>query len=95
MGSVLVMLGVALVGCSAATCRSARIDVANKEERARVENVSRGLLQTSGTGRLEPVITPGVVREFWVESRGGEWYRVTPEQYQSAVVGAPMDICRQ
>lgn len=88
------MLGVALLGCSAATCRPLRIDVAHKEERARVENVSGGLLQTTGTGRLEPVVRPGVVREFWIESRGGEWYRVTPEQFHSAAVGAPIDICR-
>jgi hypothetical protein len=91
----LALLGLALLGCSAATCRWSRIEVAHKEERARIENVSRGLLQTTGTGRLEPVVTPGVVREFWIESRSGEWYRVTPEQFHSAAVGAPIEICRQ
>jgi hypothetical protein len=88
------VLGLALLGCSAATCRSVRVDVAHKEERARVENVSGGLFRTTGTGRLEPVVVPAVVREFWIESRGGEWYRVTPEQFESAVVGAPIEICR-
>jgi len=88
------VLVLALLGCSAATCRWSRIDVVQKEERARVENRSGGLLQTTGTGRLEPVDAPGVVREFWIESRGGEWYRVTPEQFRSAAVGAPIEICR-
>ena len=89
-----VLVGLAVVGCTAVTCQPSTVIVAKKEERARVENVSGGLYRTTETGRLEPVLTPGIVREYWIESRGGDWYRVTPEQFQAADIDRPMEMCR-
>ena len=80
--------------CASATCRPASIVVADKEERGRVDNASRGLYRTTETGRLEPAVTPEIVRQYWLRSAEGEWYRVSAEQYGAAEVGAAAEVCR-
>ncbi len=89
-----VLVALSLAGCAGLTCTPTSFVVARKEERARVANVSQGLYRTTETGRLEPVETPGVVREYWVRSAGGEWYRVSAEQFKSAEVDRSIELCR-
>jgi hypothetical protein len=89
-----VWASVALGGCAAVTCRPSIIEVARKEERSRVENVSRGLYRTTETGRLEPVPAPEIVRDYWVQSRAGDWYRVPADRFQAAEVGGSIEVCR-
>jgi hypothetical protein len=89
---LLVALG--STGCAALACRPVTVVVAQKEERAHIGNLSQGLYRTTETGRLEPVLAPGVVREFWVRSAVGDWYRVTPEQFHAAEVDRPLEVCR-
>jgi len=91
---VLAPLALSVAGCSAVTCRPSSIVVARKEERARVEDRSGGLYRTTETGRLEPAMQPGAVREYWVQSKSGEWYRVSAEQFAAADVDRPIEICR-
>jgi hypothetical protein len=81
-------------GCAALACAPVTLVVAQKEERARIGNLSHGLYRTTETGRVEPVLAPGVVREYWVRSARGDWYRVTPEQFDAARVNRPLDVCR-
>jgi hypothetical protein len=88
------LLALAVSGCAAMTCKPATIIVARKEERGRLELRSSGLYRTTGTGRLEPVQTPELVREHWVQSEGGEWYRVTAEQFTAAEVKRPIEVCQ-
>jgi hypothetical protein len=88
------LLGSALAGCAAVECRPLTVMVARKEERARVENVSRGLYRTTETGRLAPVIDPELVREYWVQSPAGDWYRVTHDQFMAAQVNQSIELCR-
>ncbi len=88
------LIGLSVAGCAALTCQPVSVPVAQKEERARVANVSQGLYRTTETGRLEPVATPGIVREYWVRSERGEWYRITDEQFKTAEVGSSIELCR-
>jgi len=88
------LVAVALAGCAVLTCQPTGIVVARKEERARVENVSRGLYRTTETGRLGPVRAPGVTREYWVKAEGGEWHRVTADQWKTAEVNRSMEVCQ-
>jgi len=83
-----------LAGCAALACQPMTIVVAQKEERAHVGNVSQGLYRATGTERLEPVQAPGVVREYWVRSDRGEWYRVSADQFTAAQIDHPLDLCR-
>jgi hypothetical protein len=91
---LLALLGPVPWGCAALTCKPTTVTVVGKEERARVENLARGLYRTTATGRLEPALAPGVTREYWVEAEGGEWYRVTAEQFKSAHVQRSIEVCR-
>jgi hypothetical protein len=68
--------------------------VAQKEERARIVNQSQGLYRTTETGRMEPVVAPGIERQYWVRSEAGEWYRVTAAVFERAEVGHPIETCR-
>lgn len=88
------LLSLAFAGCAAITCKPVSIVVVKKEERARVENLSGGLYRTTETGRLEPAQAPGLVREYWVQSDAGDWYRVTADQFKTAEVDRPIEICR-
>jgi len=88
------LIGLVLSGCASLGCKPTAVVVEKKEERARVENRSQGMYQTSGTGRLEPVVNPGIVREYWVRSKDGQWYQVTAAQYGAAEVDQTIEICR-
>jgi hypothetical protein len=89
-----VVVAFCMTACATATCTPRSFVVAKKEERARVANVSEGLYRTGPTGRLDPVETPGVVREYWVRSAVGEWYRVSEEQFERAEVDRPFELCQ-
>jgi len=81
-------------GCAALSCQPATIEVARKDARARVSTQSHGLYRTTETGRLEPVVRPEIVREYWVESRDGEWYRVPQDRFEAAEIGGSIEVCR-
>jgi len=83
----------ALAGCALFVCRPVTVIVANKKELARLETVP-GAMRTTETGRLEEDVRQSrTVREYWVQTREGTWYRVSAEQFRSAEVGHALDIC--
>ena len=93
-GASACLVGFGLTGCAALDCTPMSIVVTQKEERARVANLSQGLYRTTETGRLAPAQAPGVVREYWVRADGGEWYRVGADQFDAAAVNHPLELCR-
>ena len=82
-----------VAGCSAVTCQPVPVTVAQKEERSRMEMMSRGL-GTSATGRVEELRVPEVVREYWVRAPDGTWYRVSADQFRAVEVGGSLELCR-
>jgi hypothetical protein len=84
---------VLLAGCASWTCRPSTIEVAKKDERATLETKS-GVLRTTESGRVEEVIKPRVVREYWVQATDGEWYRVPEATYRNAQIGRTLEVCR-
>jgi hypothetical protein len=83
----------AVGGCVQLACRPASILVAKKEERGRLDVGGGGLLRTTETGRVEEVQKPVVVREYWVLSKEGAWYRVSAEQFKVAEPDRPLEVC--
>lgn len=94
---VLIGCGVWLVclvaACSSLSCRPLTVTVADKEERARLDMVPRGVWTTE-TGRLEELRSPEIVRDYWVRAEDGTWYRVSLDKFRAAEVGGPVEICR-
>lgn len=88
-GGVLVTL-VAACG-SMTTCQPVPVTVAQKDDRTRVEMVSRGF--TSQTGGLQEVRAPEIVHEYWVQSPEGKWYRVSADQFRAVEVGGTVELC--
>jgi len=88
-GVCLVLLATA---CASFSCRPLSITVAEKEERARLDTVPRGI--TSETGRLEVKRAPEIIRDYWVRAEDGTWYRVPLDRFRTAEVGRPLEICR-
>jgi hypothetical protein len=84
-----VMIGVG--GCATFACQPVNVVVANKQEIRRLETTPRAVA-TTPSGRLDQV--PTIVREHWVQSEDGAWYRVSPDQYQTAQIGRAMQTCR-
>ena len=82
-----------VAGCSLATCESVPVTVAQKEERERLEMVSRGL-RTSPTGTVEELRVPEVVREYWVRGQDGTWYRILADRFRAMEVGDSVELCR-
>ena len=93
LGAASGLLATLLAACSALTCHSLPVTVAEKEERSRLDMVSHGTF-TSQTGRLEEVRTPEVVREYWVRAQDGAWYRVSVERFRAVEVGGTVEVCR-
>jgi hypothetical protein len=87
-------LAIALGGCAQLACRATTIVVARKEERGRLDMVGAGLLRTTETGRVEEVQKPVIVREYWVQSTEGTWYRVSAEGFKIGEVDRPLDVCQ-
>jgi hypothetical protein len=79
--------------CASFTCRPLSVTVAQKEERARLDMVPRGV-ETTATGRLDVLRAPEIVRDYWVRTEDGTWYRVSLDKFRAAEVGRPLDICR-
>jgi hypothetical protein len=67
--------------------------VAQKQERARLESVPRGI-HTTGTGRLEEDRRTEIVRDYWVRAQDGTWHPVSMEQFRAVEVGQSLEICR-
>ena len=67
--------------------------MAQKEERARLDMVPRGV-ETIPTGRLDDLRAPEIVRDYWVRAEDGTWYRVSLDKFRAAEVGRPVEICR-
>jgi hypothetical protein len=84
---------VLLAGCTSWTCRPSTIEVAKKDERAMLETKS-GVLRTTESGRVEEVIKPRVVREYWVQATDDQWHRVTEAMYRDAQIGRTLEVCR-
>ena len=89
VGALLLALG----GCAAFVCEPLTVVVAKKEERTRVDVVSRGI-RTTATGRLQEVETFRMATEYWVQSQDGAWHRVSGDQFKTAEVDLPLEICR-
>ena len=87
------VLACLVAACSLPTCEAVPLIVAKKEERARLDMVSRGV-GTSPTGRVEEIRVPEAVREYWVRAQDGPWYRVSEERYRAVEVGGSVEICR-
>jgi hypothetical protein len=82
-----------LAGCTSWTCRPSTIEVAKKDERATLETKS-GVLRTTESGRVEEVIAPRIVREYWIQAADERWYRVSETTYRDAEVGRTLEVCR-
>ena len=80
-------------GCASPVCDPVTIVVAGKKDYGRLDTVPGGF-QTSGSGRLEEIQVPVAVREYWVQSSDGKWFRVPPEQYEAAAIDQPLRLCR-
>jgi len=89
-GVCLVLLAAA---CASFVCRPLSVTVAEKEERARLDMVPRGV-ETTATGRLEPLRAPEIVRDYWVRAGDGTWYRVSLDKFRAAEVGRPLELCQ-
>ena len=84
----------ALAGCTVFVCHPVTVIVANKKELARLETVP-GAIRTTETGRLEEDVRQSrTVREYWVQSRDGGWYRVSAEKFRAAEVDRALEICK-
>ena len=79
--------------CASFTCRPLSVTVVDKEERARLDMVARGV-QTTETGRLEVRHAPEIVRDYWVRAEDGTWYPVPLDKFRTAEVGRPLELCR-
>ena len=85
-------LATLVVACGSVTCQPLPVTVAHKEERSRLEMVSKGF--TSETGYLKENRVPETVREYWVRTPEGTWYRVSADQFRAVEVGGSVEICR-
>ena len=85
---------VALAGCATLSCQPLTVTVADKKEQARFETTP-GAIRTTETGRIEEDVRQSrTVREYWVQSREGKWYRVSAEQYRNAETGRELGVCQ-
>jgi hypothetical protein len=91
--SRLSLLAFALAGCTVFACRPVTVSVAKKGETARLDT-GPAPLRTTETGRIEEGIRPTVVREYWVETPEGQWYRVSADQFRAAEVGRALEVCQ-
>ena len=89
-GVCLVLLAAA---CTSFVCRPLSVTVAEKEERARLDTVPRGV-ETTATGRLDVLRAPEIVRDYWVRAGDGTWYRVSLDKFRAAEVGRPLEFCQ-
>ena len=85
------LLALLLPGCASIACDPTSIVVAKKDERVRPESLLG--LRTTEAGRLEegPVT---LIREYWVQARGGTWCRVSARQYAAATADDALAVCR-
>ena len=93
LGATWCLLGSLVAACSVLTCQPVPVTVAQKEERSRLDMVSRGV-GTSPTGRVEEIRVPEVVREYWVRAEDGTWYPVSADRFRAVEVGGSVELCR-
>lgn len=89
----ILLLSIALAACATLDCRPLTIIVAKKEERTRIDDSVRGV-RTDSLGRLEEVRRFAVVPDYWIVAEDGSSSRVSPERFQAAEVGKPLEVCR-
>jgi hypothetical protein len=83
-----------LAGCTTLACQPLTVTVADKKEQARFETTP-GAMRTTETGRIEEDVRQSrTVREYWVRSPEGTWYRVPLEEYRKAEIGRELEICK-
>ena len=87
------LLAILVAACGVLTCHLTPVTVAKKEERSRLEMVSHGTY-TSETGYLKEVRSPEIVREYWVRTQDGTWYRVSADQFRAVEVGGSVETCQ-
>src|SRR5262245_12731112 len=84
----------ARAGCATFACHPLTVTVVDKKEQARFETAP-GAIRTTETGRIEEDVRQSkTVREYWVRSPEGTWYRVPLEQYRKAEIGRELEICK-
>ena len=86
------VLVVLTAGCATFRCRPTTIVVAKKDENVRLET-RPGLPRTTANDRVEEEVAPRLVREYWVQSDRGEWYRISEAQYRSTDIGQAIEMC--
>ena len=93
LGAAWSLLASLVVACGTVTCKPIPVTVAQKEERSRLEMVSRGV-GTSPTGRVEELRVPEVVREYWVRGQDGRSYSVSADRFRAVEIGGSVELCR-
>ncbi|MBI1736951.1 MAG: hypothetical protein HYR51_17415 [Candidatus Rokubacteria bacterium] len=91
--SIPVLVALALTACAPLSCQPVSIVVAEKEERARVQDEVVGI-RTTESGRTEEVRRIVRVPEFYLRGTDGRWYRVSKEVYGAAAPGQSLQVCR-
>jgi len=92
MSLVLVLSAWGISGCAGLACRPTSVTVAAKDERSRLE-ARPGLPRTTANQGMAEEVVPTLVREFWVQSDGGQWYRISEQQYRTVDVGQTIEVC--
>ena len=93
MSLVLVVFAWGIGGCAALACRPTPITIAAKDERSRLE-ARPGLPRTTADQGMAEEVRPTLVREFWVRSDGGQWYRISERQYKTVNIGQSIEVCQ-
>jgi hypothetical protein len=92
VAKALVWVAVVAVVSGCATCQPATIIVAQKDQTVRFDP-RPGPIRTTETGRIEEAVRPTLIGEYWVRTREGRWRQVSHDQFQSAEIGAPLQVC--
>jgi hypothetical protein len=83
----------ALSGC-ATVCRPATLEVAAKEDRARVVTEVRSVRAADGSGRIVEQTVPRIVHDYLVRDPAGVWHHVSEAEWRGAQPGKPLEVCR-
>jgi hypothetical protein len=89
---LLALLGVALTGCAALSCRPATVVVDRREERTRPESEFRGV-RTDEAGRVREIRRDRLAVEWWVHDTAGRWHVVDEATYRTAEPGREISVC--
>lgn len=90
--AMVALLAVVLGGCAPFACTPTTIVVAGKDERVVEQTRPRGL-RTTGTGTVEEIKETIQVRQYWIKSTAGSWYRVDEAQFEAAAPNQTIQVC--